>query len=258
VASKGNGWCPEWTGNACNPSQWYVLAEANGLSGTEELKAGQVLVVPSNGKLELINSQTHKTYNENEIVGSKLPNLKSPPPKGKKCGGFLQILVIIVAIVVTIYTAGAAAGLMGASITTAAGTTVAAGTMSAFSAGLAVLGGAGGMIGMGAAMIGGAIGSIVSQGVGIAVGVQEHFSWKSVAMSAIGSGVAAGIGGTGVFNLTPSTAINTGLTGHGIECGDAGHQHRLRPAEELQLALGGGVRRCGGCQLGGRRPAEER
>jgi hypothetical protein len=60
--------------------------------------------------------------------------------------------------------------------------------------------------------IGGAIGSIVSQGVGIAVGIQESFSWKSVAMSPIGSGVAAGIGGTGVFNLTPSTAINTGLT----------------------------------------------
>ncbi|WP_426340089.1 LysM peptidoglycan-binding domain-containing protein [Pseudoduganella sp. S-14] len=185
-----------------NPSQWYVLAEANGLSGTEELKAGQVLVVPSNGKSELINSQTHKTYNENEIVGSKLPNLKSPPPKGKKCGGFLQILVIIVAIVVTIYTAGAAAGLM----------SVATGATTTFGAGLAVLGGAGGLAGMGAAMIGGAIGSIVSQGVGMAVGIQEHFSWKSVAMSAIGSGVAAGIGGTGVFNLTPSTAINTGLT----------------------------------------------
>ncbi|WP_426340085.1 polymorphic toxin type 15 domain-containing protein [Pseudoduganella sp. S-14] len=41
----------------------------------------------------------------------------------------------------------------------------------------------------------------------MAVGIQEHFSWKSVAMSAIGSGVAAGIGGTGVFNLTPSTAL---------------------------------------------------
>ncbi|WP_426165686.1 LysM peptidoglycan-binding domain-containing protein [Pseudoduganella sp. R-34] len=188
-----------------NPSQWYVLAEANGLSGTEELKAGQVLVVPSNGKSEPITSQTHKTYNENEIVGSKLPNLKSPPPKGKKCGGFLQILVIIVAIVVTIYTAGAAAGLMGASLSATASATT-------FSAGLAVLGGAGGMAGLGAAMIGGAIGSIVSQGVGMAVGIQEHFSWKSVAMSAIGSGVAAGIGGTGVFNLTPSTAINTGLT----------------------------------------------
>jgi hypothetical protein len=44
-----------------------ILAEANGLSGTEELKAGQVLVVPSNGKSELINSQTHKTYNEKGI-----------------------------------------------------------------------------------------------------------------------------------------------------------------------------------------------
>ena len=76
------------------------------------LVAGQVLTVPSSTQSGPINSQTHKVYNEGDIVGSKLPNLVSPPPPGKGgCGAFLQILVIVVAIVVTVYTAGAAAGL---------------------------------------------------------------------------------------------------------------------------------------------------
>lgn len=49
----------------------------------------------------------------------------------------------------------------------------------------------------------GAAGSIVSQGVGIATGVQEGFDWKGVALGAIGGGVTAGVGAyatNGVFD----------------------------------------------------------
>src|SRR5262249_4102708 len=45
-----------------------------------------------------------------------------------------------------------------------------------------------------AAAIGGAVGSIVSQGLGIALGVQQKFSWGAVAASALSAGVTAGIG----------------------------------------------------------------
>ena len=33
--------------------------------------------------------------------------------------------------------------------------------------------------------------------VGIGIGVQEKFSWKQVALSAVGGGISAGIGGIG-------------------------------------------------------------
>jgi len=53
----------------------------------------------------------------------------------------------------------------------------------------------------GAAMVGGAIagaaGSFVSQGVGLATGIQDKFSWKGVALAAIGGGVSGGISGLG-------------------------------------------------------------
>jgi hypothetical protein len=48
---------------------------------------------------------------------------------------------------------------------------------------------------MAAAAIGGAVGSIAGQAVGIATGVQDEFSWKSVGLAALGAAVTAGIGG---------------------------------------------------------------
>jgi hypothetical protein len=90
-----------------------------------------------------------------------------------------MFIIIIVAIVVTFYTAGAAtpwlASLMGGTVATL-GTTAAA---------VAVVGGA---------MIGAAVGSAVSQGVGIAIGAQDKFDWKALATSTIAAGVTAGIG----------------------------------------------------------------
>jgi hypothetical protein len=50
-------------------------------------------------------------------------------------------------------------------------------------------------------------GSIVGQGVGIAVGVQDKFSWKSVALAGIGAGVTAGLAGAA------GAGANSGLFG---------------------------------------------
>jgi hypothetical protein len=76
-----------------------------------------------------------------------------------------------------------------------------------FSAGLSVLGGGtvfGGLSAsmflpttagfVGAAAVGGAVGSIAGQAVGIATGVQDEFSWKSVGLAALGAAVTSGIG----------------------------------------------------------------
>ena len=109
-----------------------------------------------------------------------------------------MILMVIIIVVVTIYTAGAAAAYFGAA--------------GGFSGGLAVLAGTSGLTmgaAMGAAAIGGAVGSIVGQGLAMATGYQEKFSWSQVAMSAVGSAVGAGVGSAfapaaGAAAATPS------------------------------------------------------
>jgi hypothetical protein len=80
--------------------------------------------------------------------------------------------------------------------------TAAAGTMAA-GIGLAATG-------VAAAAVGGAMGSIVSQGVGIAIGAQDKFSWSQVGISAISAGVTAGLGGA---NLGANVAKSIGIKG---------------------------------------------
>ncbi|PTT84671.1 hypothetical protein DBR42_14860 [Pelomonas sp. HMWF004] len=55
---------------------------------------------------------------------------------------------------------------------------------------------------IGAAAIGGAVGSIASQGVAIAAGMQDSFSWKQVGLGAVGAGVTAGMGAAGLIGKT--------------------------------------------------------
>ena len=49
------------------------------------------------------------------------------------------------------------------------------------------------------------LGNLASQGFGLATGIQDKFSWKSLAITAITAGVTAGIGGSGVFASIAST-----------------------------------------------------
>jgi YD repeat-containing protein len=205
-----------------NAGLWYLIADANGLSSSATLNAGQVLSVPSNSNSGPINSETHKVYNESEIIGSKLPNLVSPPPPGGGgCGGFLQILVIVVAVVVTIYTAGAAAeffaaaGGAGGSLAAGAAAVGANGAAATFAAGLTTLTTTTlSAAAIGAAAIGGAVGSIASQAVAIGVGLQDGFSWKQVGLSALGAGLSAGVGAaTSGLGSTGSTFLDGAIRG---------------------------------------------
>ena len=177
-------------------AMWYLLADANGLSGGEKLVEGQVLVIPNKVTNIHNNATTFRPYNPGEAMGNVNPTLPDPPPPPKKggCGGIGMILMVVVAVVVTIYTAGAAAGVLGATVSGAGAT--------AFSTGLAVMAGgtaagvtvAGTAAMIAGAAIGAAVGSIASQVVGMATGNVDKFSWKAVGQSALAAGVTAGVG----------------------------------------------------------------
>jgi YD repeat-containing protein len=172
---------------------WYRVADANGLTSDRDLRVGQTLSLPSNSSAVHNNSGTYKPYDPSKITGDTTPSALPPPGGNKGCGIIGTIIMVVVAVIVTIYTAGAAAGAMGAMITTTASCTTAA-SMGAWAAGLAVMSGSAGALGIAAAAIGAAAGSIVSQGVGMAMGNQDKFSWQQVGLAAVGGAASAGVG----------------------------------------------------------------
>ncbi|WP_050465656.1 LysM peptidoglycan-binding domain-containing protein [Herbaspirillum autotrophicum] len=187
---------------------WYLLADANGLLGVQPgdaLTANSTLVVPNKVANIHNTSATFKPYNPGKALGDTSPTLPKaptppPPPPSDSggCGGMGSVIMIVVAIVATVFTAGAAALAMGAAGTAG---------MGAMAAGMAVMTGAAGLsvAAVGAAAIGAAVGSIVSQGVGIAIGAQDEFSWKQVGLSAVAGGLSSGAGSV----LSGSTTMGT-------------------------------------------------
>ncbi|WP_175875910.1 LysM peptidoglycan-binding domain-containing protein [Burkholderia sp. BCC0097] len=179
-------------------SLWYILADANGLKSTDELRPGQLLTVPNKVTNVHNTSTTFKPYDPGLAIGNTQPTLPAPPPPPGPggCGGFLPIIAIIVAVVATVYTAGAASELLGVTAT-GAGATAGGGLGSL---GVATLSGSvtGGTLGAAsgavAAGIGGAAGALASQGVMIAGGEQHGLNFASITLGAISAGVTAGIG----------------------------------------------------------------
>jgi hypothetical protein len=106
-------------------------------------------------------------------------------------------LLVVIAIAVTAVTAGAAVAALAPSVS---GGTILGG-LGALAAGTTGLGLGAVAIGAGAA----ALGSIVSQGIGVATGLQDKFSWKSVALAGISGGVGAGLGGFAPFGSGTGT-----------------------------------------------------
>lgn len=174
-------------------SFWYLIASANGLGGNQDLKVGQTLSVPGRAFGTHNSADTFRPYDPSSVVGDTTPsNLPVPPPRSNGGCGFLQIVltvvIIAVAVAVTVYTAGAATALMGANMA-ALGSL--GGTMTL---GASALAGSAGLAGIAGAAVGGALGSMASQGLSIAAGMQQGFSWGQVAMGAISSSVGAGVG----------------------------------------------------------------
>ncbi|MCB5190294.1 HNH endonuclease, partial [Methylobacillus arboreus] len=177
-------------------AMWFLIADANGLTD-QALTEGQTLTIPNKVTNVHNNSATFRPYNAGEAIGDTSPTLPTAPvpyvKKSKgKCGGAGMIIVAVIAVVATVLTAGALAPAAAAVAAGSGG--VAAGT---FATGLAVLGGTAGLttgLGLSIGLAAGAIGSAVSQVAGMAMGIQDKFSWGAVATSAITAGIGAGGG----------------------------------------------------------------
>jgi YD repeat-containing protein len=225
-------------------SLWYKLAEANGLGGADALTPGRSLVIPGNVGGIHHNATTFKPYDPAEAIGNTSPNTPKPPRQSNKCGAFGAILLAVIAVAVTAVTAGAAIAALVPGIKT-----IGVG-MAALAAGKTGLGAAA-LVGIGAAA--GAAGSIASQGVGVATGLQDKFSWKGVALSALSGGVNGGLGTAGLGGgflggaarglassaLTQGAAVATGLS------------NKFDWAGVAAAGLGGGVSGWTGGKLGG-------
>ncbi|MCP1290406.1 LysM peptidoglycan-binding domain-containing protein [Chromobacterium sp. S0633] len=211
-------------------SLWYLLADANGLTGSETLAAGQALRVP-NKVTNLHNSSgTYRVYSPGEAIGDVTPTLPDPPPPpprsgGGGCGGLGTFIVMVIVMVVAYYVgplvsswltggagaagagaagaSGAAAGAGTAGATaagagaTAAGSTAAAGTAGAW--GATVAGSSITYAEIAGAVVGGAAGSAAGQGAAMAMGMQDRFSWQQVGLSAITAGAMRYTGGVNLF-----------------------------------------------------------
>jgi hypothetical protein len=178
---------------------WYLIADANGLDSTSQLVAGQVLAIPNKVANAHNSSTTYDVYDPNAHIGDVSPTQPFRPQTDNGCGVLGQILLAVIAVAVSIVSAGAALAAIVPGITSiGAGISALGGAIGlggATAAGVSVT--AGEFIAAGA--IGGAIGSVASQGVGVATGIQKSFNWGAVGLSALGGAVGAGIGPGGVF-----------------------------------------------------------
>jgi YD repeat-containing protein len=182
-----------------NANLWYVLAEANAINDDSGLTAGTTLVVPE-VKVTANDASTFKPFNPQEAIGNTSPSLPyiEPPPK-EHCNGIAMVLMVVVAVVAAVFTAGAALTAI-AAMAPSLGISLAAGGMMATGLGVvtgtAMVGVSGAVAGAvaGAAFAGGMAGSIASQAVGKAMGVVDSFSLRSAVASGIGAMVGAGAG----------------------------------------------------------------
>ncbi|WP_179197414.1 putative Ig domain-containing protein [Stenotrophomonas rhizophila] len=184
-----------------NANLWYVLAEANAINDDSGLTAGTTLVVPE-VKVTANDATTFKPFSPQEAIGNTSPSLPyiEPPPK-EHCNGIAMVLMVVVAVVAAVFTAGAALALIAPSLMVggvmATGAAVLTGGIAVSTAAIGAV--AAGAAVAGAAFAGGMAGSIASQAVGKAMGVVDSFSLRSAVGSGLtsmaGAGIAGAIGG---------------------------------------------------------------
>lgn len=177
---------------------WYLIGDANAvdLDPGAFLSVGQTLTIPSRNTSVFNSADSFKPYDPSEIVGNTSPELPPPPaPSRGKCGVFSQLIVIVVAVVATVVTYGAATTLIGPTLFGS----------SALAAGAA-------------AGVGAAVGSIAGQGAAIAAGLQEDFSWSAVGRAAGIGALTAGIGeGLGLVGVEAGSDLSlAGLNFSGV------------------------------------------
>ncbi|MEJ0027172.1 MAG: LysM peptidoglycan-binding domain-containing protein [Rhizomicrobium sp.] len=174
-------------------SYWYLLADANGLISDADLQAGMSLIVPDKVANSHNNSSTYRVYDPNEAQGNNSPTVPKPAARhGGACGVFGQILLAVIAVVVAVFLPPVGG--------------VIAGGLESIGVGATTAGIIGGVAG---AAVSAAAGSIVSQGVGLALGIQKSFDWDAVGLAALSAGVTRGLGASGAFDAL-------GIGGDGI------------------------------------------
>ncbi|AMO24179.1 hypothetical protein UC35_16715 [Ramlibacter tataouinensis] len=194
---------------------WFRIAEANGLEGDADLRAGQTLSLPNIVSGASNASGTFQPYDPSKVVGDTTPNL--PAPKPKKASWWKQLIVIIVAIVVSVLSYGALAPHMG---------------------------GLGQFASIAAGALSGAAGSIAGQLAGMALGVQESFSWKGVAVGAIGGAIGGGLAGSSLAGSSPGNIIARALITAALTQGigvATGLQKRFDWRSVAAAAVGAGI-----------------
>ncbi len=225
---------------------WYRLAEVNGLSAGTQLNAGQRLVIPNGVAGIHHNAGTIKPYDPNGALGDISPPHAAPPKPANDngCGAFGKILVAAIGIAVTViapinggWLAQIGNGLLGNVASQGIG--LATGVQDSFNfKSLALTGVASGVsVGLNeAGLFGGTTGSAfeagklgiqsgtvdaalssiasgaISQGIGVATGLQSKFSWAGVA--------AAGVAG-GVGRFTAARTSSLGEIGGGVASNSA-------------------------------------
>jgi YD repeat-containing protein len=213
-------------------SLWYLIAEANGLTAGSLLAAGQLLTVPAKVGNVHNNADTFRPYDPNKALGDVNPTQPEPPRNPKKggCGVIGQIIAVAIAVVVAYYTAGLVSGLLGTTFGTGALATTATAVVAGAAGGAvgsvasqgfliatgaqdsfdwkavalsAIAGGVGGGVkglgvfsgsGMLNAAARSVVTNVVTQGVAVATGLQDKFSWTAVATAAVTGAVADKIG----------------------------------------------------------------
>lgn len=150
---------------------WYLIADANGLSSSDALEAGQALRIPNAVTNSRNAADTFRPFDAQTVLGDTTPPAPPPPlpPNHQKCG-LAQVIIIAVAIVVSFY----------------AGPDIIAGATSMLEGSVA----AGAVVGAAATA---AVSSVASQGAAIVLGEQKRIDWGQVGSSALAAGVTAGV-----------------------------------------------------------------
>lgn len=202
------------------------------MSANSALIEGQVLTLPAGVTKSAYNASTFKPYDPAEAIGDLSPTTPKPTKK-PKCGLLLQIVSAVFAAAAT-YFVGPILGNVASQ-----GFNNLIGIQDGFSwkslglavASAAVTMGVGSALGTGAMagsqfvgdVVRGAATSALTQGVGVATGLQSRFDFAGVAAAGIGNGVNGAVGGAvggsfggtmlastagGIANAATRSAIN--------------------------------------------------
>lgn len=165
-------------------SLWYLIAEANGLSGDAALTAGQGLSIPLHGPSNRNSADMFRPYDTASAVGDLNPT-SAKPPKKNKCGVFGQVLLTVIQIAVQIVLTAVLAPVLGPA----------------------------------APFVAKVGANIITQGIGVATGLQDKFSWKQVGITALTAALSGPSTGNPFLDAAQAAVVNAQVQGIAVATG---------------------------------------